>query len=264
MKKEYPINKNLKTHLWIAIGLGLWVFLFLYLIRPLGVNEIEEERLLYALPIYGLIQSVTYVFALLYQQKIVKKQSHWLLKYELIFLLLIIISGAIINFTHYKYIIVKDIDYAFYFIEYIKLFYLPALVIIFPFVVSSRYILGKFSENNIEKKITIKGKGQYDFINLKYEELLFIQSSDNYIEINFKEGNTIHKKLLRGTISDVEEAFSQLLKTHRSFLINPIHFKQFKTENKKLFIDLGLGIIIPVSRGLQTEIKSALQVTTNK
>ena len=69
---------------------------------------------------------------------------------------------------------------------------------------------------------------------------------------------------MRGTISDVEEAFSQLLKTHRSFLINPIHFKQFKTENKKLFIDLGLGIIIPVSRGLQTEIKSALQVTTNK
>ncbi|WP_093869822.1 LytTR family DNA-binding domain-containing protein [Tenacibaculum sp. MAR_2010_89] len=54
------------------------------------------------------------------------------------------------------------------------------------------------------------------------------------------------------------------MKTHRSFLINPNHFKQFKIENKKLYIDMGFGKKIPVSRNLQTSIKSKLPITTNK
>ncbi|WP_416370326.1 LytTR family transcriptional regulator DNA-binding domain-containing protein [Tenacibaculum ovolyticum] len=55
-----------------------------------------------------------------------------------------------------------------------------------------------------------------------------------------------------------------MLKTHRSFLINPLHFKHFKTENKKLLIEVGFGYRIPVSRNLQASIKSELQIATNK
>jgi DNA-binding LytR/AlgR family response regulator len=139
------------------------------------------------------------------------------------------------------------------------------LAIILPFILIGRYITGKFSENNIiEDKIVIKGKGKLDFIALKPNELVFVQSSDNYIEVNFIEKDIIKKKIIRETISEIQRSFPFLLKTHRSFLINPIHFKHFKTENKKLLIEVGFGYRIPVSRNLQASIKSELQIATNK
>lgn len=73
----------------------------------------------------------------------------------------------------------------------------------------------------------------------------------------------LKKKTLRETISGLEKSFTFLMKTHRSFLINPYHFKQFKIANKKLYIDVGYEKIIPVSRNLQTSIKSKLPITTN-
>ena len=43
-----------------------------------------------------------------------------------------------------------------------------------------------------------------------------------------------------------------------------INFKEFKTKNKKLFINVGYSKYIPVSRGLQTLIKNQFRITTNK
>jgi len=247
------------------MGLGLWIVVFLYFSKPFGINELSNKKLFLLLPFYGVLQSVSYCLPLFYQNKSLIKNNNWTVTNELIFLGLTVAFGAILNFVFYKYVVVSDTIYAFNFLEYLQLFYLPALTIVLPFIIISRFLIGKFSEKNSnENKITIKGKGQYDFINLKAEALVFIQSSDNYIEINFVENKVIHKKLIRGTISEVENTFPELLKTHRSYLINPIHFKQFKTENKKLFLDLGLGIIVPVSRSLQPVIKNQLQLTTNK
>ena len=110
--------------------------------------------------------------------------------------------------------------------------------------------MGKFFENEIKtdkKKIIIKGKGKYDLITLHMDELVFIHSSDNYVDVFFIEKNILKKKTLRETLSGLEKSFTFLMKTHRSFLINPNHFKQFKIENKKLYIDIGFGKKIPVS-----------------
>jgi len=258
VKKNYPLNRELKNHYWVALALGLWIVLFLYFSKPFGINDIPNTKLFFLLPFYGILQSISYCLPLFYQNKNLSKDNDWAINNELIFLGLTIVFGAIINFGFYKYFVVSNINYAFNFIEYLQLFYLPALTIVLPFIIMSRFLLGKFSEkNNTEAKITIKGKGQYDFINLKAEALVFIQSSDNYIEINFIEHKTIKKKLIRGTISEVEQTFPELLKPHRSYL----HFKQFKTENKKLFLDLGMDIIVPVSRSLQTSVKNKLPIT---
>ncbi|AOW21327.1 LytTR family DNA-binding domain-containing protein [Urechidicola croceus] len=265
MPIKFSLDKNRKHHLWIAIGLGVWVFIFLFLSEPFDINKFSQKEKFVYLPIYGFIQSICYLLILPYQEVILKKQNSWLLKNELFLLLLLSIIGSIINFFFYKYIIVNNEPHTYEFIHYQKFVYLPALTIILPFVFISRYILGKFSDKStFENKITIQGDGQYDFIHLNSDDLLFIQSSDNYIEINYLEKSGIKKKLIRGKLSDVSNKFPKLLKTHRSYLINPIHFKQLKIENKKHFLDLGYGDLIPVSRALQSEVKSQLQLTTNR
>lgn len=261
MQKEYPLHKSLKNHLLIALGLGVWVYLFLVFSEPFDISRFnDDEKLL--LPFYGFLASISYCLPLLYQFKITKNNS-WLVKNEVIFTLFVTIFGSIINFLFYKLFIVYDEPHTYNYFHYVKWVYLPALVIILPFLLIARFLLAKLFSNST-KRITIRGKGQYDFINLKLEDLLFIQSSDNYIEVNFIENNITQKKLIRGTITEVEKSFENLLKPHRSFLINPIHFKQFKTESKKLFIDVGYGFSIPVSRTLQSTVKAQLQTATNR
>lgn len=265
MNKSYPFHSVFQNHLWISLGLILWVFLFLYFSEPFDINKFSEDEKTLLLPVYALIQGVCYSIPLLYQTRVYRKKQQWVFKNEAVFLILLVSIGATLNFLFYKVIIVNNDPETYTFFQYFKWIYLPAVAIILPFVIITRIILGKlFNPKEINNKIIIKGKGKYDYITLKREELLFIQSSDNYIEVNFIQNNTVHKKLIRGTISEVESALPELLKTHRSFLINPLHFIQFKTENKKLFIDLGYGNIIPISRNLQPNIKSKFQLATNK
>lgn len=265
MKKEYPLNKNIKNHLLLGITLCLWVFVFLFFAEPFDIHKFTTTEKLIFLPVYGVIQGICYCLPIWYQNKF--KNSVWRVKNELIFIVLMIVVGFGINFLFYKNIVAYNEPDTYEYYHYFKWIYAPALAIILPFIIIGRYVMGKFFENEIKtdkKKIIIKGKGKYDLIILHMDELVFIHSSDNYVDVFFIEKNILKKKTLRETLSGLEKSFTFLMKTHRSFLINPNHFKQFKIENKKLYIDIGFGKKIPVSRNLQTSIKSKLPITTNK
>ena len=265
MNKQYPFHKNIRNHFWIALGLSLWVFAFLYLSEPFDINKFSSREKLILSPIYSLIEGLCYAIPLGYQYRITKRQKGWYFKNEGTYLILVVLVGALINYLFYKYAVVPNEEGVYSYFDYTKIVYLPGLAVILPFVIVTRFILGKFSEKTtLDNQITIKGKGQYDIIKLNFNELLFVKSSDNYVEVYFFKGTIIEKKVVRETISEVEKSFPELLKTHRSFLINPLHFKQYHIENKKLFIDVGHTTHIPVSRGLQTDVKSKLQLTTNK
>ncbi len=265
MNKLYPFHSKLQNHLWVTLGLILWVFLFLYFSEPFDINRFSNDEKTVLIPIYALIQGFCYGISLVYQSVIYRKQKQWWFKNEAIFLILLLSIGTILNFLFYKVVIVRNDPNTYSFFQYFKWIYLPAVAIISPFVIITRVMLGKLFNQKIENgKITIRGKGKYDFITLKLEAVLFIKSSDNYVEVNFIQNDKILKKIIRSTISDVEASFPELLKTHRSFLINTLHFIQFKTENKKLYIDLGFGNTIPVSRNLQSFVKSKLLPTTYK
>lgn len=263
MNKEYPINKNNLNHLWLALILSVWFFVFLFFAEPFDIHNFTITEKITFLPIYGIIQGVCYYLPTWYQHKF--NDSIWHVKNELMFILFMIGFGFVVNFLFYKHIIVYNEPDTYEYYHYFKWIYAPALAIILPFIIIGRYVMGKFSENEVksEKKIIIKGKGKYDLITLYVDDLVFIHSSDNYVDVFFIEKNILKKKTLRETISGLEKSFTFLMKTHRSFLINPNHFKQFKIENKKLYIDVGYEKIVPVSRNLQTSIKSKLPITTN-
>ncbi|MFC4633616.1 LytTR family DNA-binding domain-containing protein [Dokdonia ponticola] len=264
MKKQYPFHNSIQNHFWIAIGVSIWVFVFLYLSEPFDIHRFSTREKLILLPIYGLIEGFCYAIPLVYQYCIAKKQRVWYVINECVFLLLVVGVGTFVNYLFYKFAVVPEEEGVYSYFEYTKFVYLPGLTVILPFVSIARFILGKFSERvKLESQITIKGKGQYDFIQLNFQELLYVQSSDNYVEVYFFKGEAIEKKLVRRAISEIEKSFPELLKTHRSFLINPIHFRHYHIEDKKLFIDVGHTTRIPVSRGLQGDVKSKLQLATN-
>lgn len=104
--------------------------------------------------------------------------------------------------------------------------------------------------------------GNYESLRLQMNDLICIQSSDNYVEVIFKEGEKLKTQLIRNKLTSVEEQLPELIRTHRSFLINPYHFKQWKTGNRKVQILLSDGIEVPVSKTYQDILKSAVNFTT--
>jgi hypothetical protein len=265
MKSHYPVHKDIKNHLWIALGLAVWIFVFLYLSEPFDIHLFTATEKWTLLPLYGVIEGVCYAVPLWYQAHIITNKRQWSTGNEIIFLLMVVLLGTVLNFLFYKNVVVFGEEDIYVFMEYARFVYVPALAIILPFVIICRVVIGKLSQKiQLEDQITIQGKGSYDFIRLNFGELLYVRSADNYVEIHFIENSILQKKLLRGTLSEVQNSFPNLLKTHRSFLINPIHFKQFVTMEKKLSVDLGFESHIPVSRNLQSEVKNKLLLTTNR
>ena len=93
---------------------------------------------------------------------------------------------------------------------------------------------------------------------LFFKDIVCIQSADNYVEITYLEQDSIKNALIRTKISSIKNDFPKLLQTHRSYLINPFHFKRWQVKNGKTVLVLANDIDIPVSRTYIEEVKSRL------
>lgn len=84
------------------------------------------------------------------------------------------------------------------------------------------------------------------------ENLLYIESADNYISIWYLKNGQLKKQLVRTTLKETSNqlADTSVVRTHRSFMINIDKIKVLRREKENLFIELdhpGLKDI-PVSK----------------
>lgn len=262
--KKYPFDPSVKHHFIIAGGLAIWIFLFLFLTEPLDISELNLAQQLFFLPLYGVVGAITYLIFIPIQQLIYRKNKEkWYLKSELLFLIIFLILGAVFARIFYLYVVVLGEPNPYKLYYHLTALILPAFSIILPIIILGRFAFGKYHEKKLEdQKIEIKGEGNYEGIRLFLNDVICIQSSDNYVEVFYVSGNELKKTLIRNKLSVISEEFPEFLRTHRSYLINPFHFLQWKTANSKLFIVASHHIEVPVSRTYQNDVKTILNSTT--
>lgn len=264
MNKKYPFDPFIKHHFIIAIGLVIWIFVFLFFTEPLDVSEINDSDKVFFLLGYGLIGGFCYILFLPFQYLIYnKKDKNWTLLSELLFLFIFSFCAITLARFFYLYVIMAN-DRNPYDLGYmLQQIFLPALLTILPIIIFGRFAFGKYENKKTEaKKIEIKGEGNYEGLRLFFNDIICIQSSDNYVEIFYISGGELKKNLIRNKLSVIADEFPDLLRTHRSYLINPFHFLQWKTEKSKLFVLLFHHIEVPVSRTYQKDVKTLLNSTT--
>lgn len=264
MNIKYPFDSNLKHHIIIAIGVAIWVFAFLYFTEPLDVSELNNIDKLTYLPLYGIVGALSYSIFLPLQYFLFKKSNKsWRLKHELIFIISLSVVSILLARAVYLFIVVRNEPNPHDFIYMIKSLFLPALAIILPIVIIGRFAFGKYHEKKLEdQKIEIKGEGNYESLRLLLNDLISIQSSDNYIEVLYLSGQNLKKSLIRNKLSSIDDTFPELLRTHRSNIINPYHFQSWKTEKGKHFLMLSYEIEVPISKTYLEVVKSTLNFTT--
>ncbi len=257
LKKPFPFDPLLKHHLLIALGLAIWIFLFLLLTEPLDTNEITGIDKFIFLPIYGLAGGIAYLCNLPLQGLVYRKNSGWTLFSEILFFLLMTVMGYVLAYGIYRFIVVPGEPNAYSPDYYALSIYLPAIATVLPILAIGRWAFGRYFEKKLEdQKIEIEGEGTYEGLRLQFNDLVSVKADDNYIEISYLNNGLLKKQLIRNKLSKVEIAIPELLRTHRSYLINPNHFQQFKMESGKLNLILSSEISIPVSKTYAEKIKA--------
>ena len=99
-------------------------------------------------------------------------------------------------------------------------------------------------------KIILKGENKLDVLQLELTNLICINSANNHVEINYLENDTLKKKLLRTTLTKIHSEVPDLLKVHRSYLINPHHFREWVNSNTIYLTKME----VPVSKKYRNEL----------
>jgi hypothetical protein len=185
LNRKYPFDPLLKHHLVIALLLAIWIFIFLYFTEPLDVNEFGDKEKLIYLPIYGVLGALLYMLHLPFQYWLYKRsQKSWTIISELIWLLLFIAVSILVLRFYYLQVIVEWNPNAYGLWYHIRAIIFPAILTILPIILIGRFALGKYHEKQLEdKKIELKGEGNYEGLRLQLKYIISIQSSDNYIEV---------------------------------------------------------------------------------
>lgn len=89
-------------------------------------------------------------------------------------------------------------------------------------------------------------------LSVKREDLILIESADNYICVWYMNNGQIKKSMIRNTMKRVAEQMrdSNVLRCHRSYMINMDRVKILRRDKEGVFIEFGIDGIadIPISR----------------
>lgn len=134
---------------------------------------------------------------------------------------------------------------------------IPYFICIFYFSYSERSaklkaLMGEnvgFKSSNL---ISIRDSRGVLQLSVAKENLLYIESADNYICIWYQKNEMLKKQLMRITMKEISEqlADTNVVRCHRSYMVNLDLVKVMRREKENLFLELGVAGVkeIPISK----------------
>ena len=236
-----PLPKSYTYHFLVALLLAVWLIVFLVLIAPFDIAELPIEVRFEIMPMYGLISFIVYVLLIPLQQWGAKKIGKYPIVLETLFITLYNVLVLLGSYIYYKSSIVNG-DYSF--IKFTLEVYYPIFFILLPVIIFGRWFVNRKEVPQDTEEIILTGNNKLDILQLKLSDLICVSSADNYVSVSHLVNDVVRTKLLRTTLKKMELQLPELVKVHRSHLINPIHFKEWKDANTLLLTQTE----VPVSK----------------
>lgn len=94
------------------------------------------------------------------------------------------------------------------------------------------------SENKLISFKDENGKIRFSVLS---KDLLFLESTDNYVSVYYISDNKMKRMLLRNTLKNLEEELKShnIIRSHRSYMVNTQNIEFMKKNGKKLTIKVG-------------------------
>lgn len=229
-------NKTFQQHLREGLLGSTWLILFLLLIAPFDAAELSIRARFLIMPIYGLIFLLMYILlwpARQFLNRQFETKSPWP---QVLFLALFYLVSLGPIFAYYRSSIVNG---AFPFSVFLTRVYLPTLVLLTILL----YLLQQFRKPQLApQKRILRGANKEDLLQLDPANLVGVSSAQNYVLVYYLQQGKLEKQLLRTTLRQVQETQPDLVRIHRSHLINPVHFVRWLQHNQILVHELELPV----------------------
>jgi hypothetical protein len=111
------------------------------------------------------------------------------------------------------------------------------------------------------KELVLKSEGGNEDLSLTMNDLLYVKSADNYVDVYFLRNGEMSHSLIRSTIKLIQDSLDEedLFRCHKSYLVNLNKVERISGNAQGLKIHLpGIENQIPVSRSLNDTIRRKL------
>jgi hypothetical protein len=283
LKKPYPYYSFSYRDVYSNFLIGCFVAFFLVVFQPFGVSIWQTDHKLLKLLGFGFVSFICPLIFRFMSTSIFKKQKPeetWTVWKETLALLLVLVFIAFGNLCYGNLIRISYLNFQELFFALAATFLLG----LFPITANVFLKYNRFvtlnqkdaelmeaevldfqhrvdaestSEIKNDSLLTQKGlilyaENEKDKIELKPEELLFIESADNYSNIVFCRNNKVNKQLLRGSLKRIESqiTFPFIVRCHRSYIVNLKMINHIKgnAQGYRIEFKSELNDSIPVSR----------------
>lgn len=280
--KPYPCAHNAKRGLLVSFCIGLFVTFFLVFFQPFDIAVWRDPNKNLKLIGFGVISFVIPVVInlLVNLLPVAEREDNWKVWKEVVAIVVVILCIAAGNLIYSSFIHITHISLQ----GYISSILVVLSIGIFPigFGVLARY--NRFlalsqktaSEinNHLEEKPTpvsteilrLVAENETDKLEITWQQLLYIESADNYSVIHYLENELVSKTMIRGSLKRMEQQcapFPALLRCHRAFIVNTgnvIHVEG-NASGYKLSLK-NTQTLVPVSRNYGPAITEKLKSKT--
>ena len=276
LNKPYPFNDDLRYNAKIILFISLGVLVFLLIFQPIDFATWSKKEIFYL--VAGLVVSTFLVLSVnliiipILFPKIFYRNT-WNIKKEIFWNLWILIAISSSDFLFYSQI-AGIIDISFFDITKILLLGLLPVAVLITInqerllrlhLVSAQQLNKKLLENKQQNNNLIHFESDYknDTLVIKADLLIVIKSSDNYIEVFYKNEGLVKKQIIRSSLKRVEELISKydfIMRCHRSYIVNIKLINEIKgnPQGFQLFME-GLDSPVSVSQKYIHEFKNKIK-----
>ncbi len=149
--------------------------------------------------------------------------------------------------------------------RFIGLLFITLLVLAIPYSISWMWLSLKDKRSKLEgltrdtsqvfrerQMVSFRDETEKLRFSIKSRDILFVESTDNYVTVHTNEEGKLKKVMLRNTMKKLEKELEGTLiqRCHRSYMVNFENIKQVKliSTNLYIYMDFPEEIRIPVSR----------------
>lgn len=269
LHKQYPFFLNRKESFSIMAVIGLLVFAIYMVFKPYGLNTITLQELFFIALINGAFVFLTLAcshFILLFLALKHQKEENWtILKEILVYIWHLVFYGGTAFLTSYVFDLGNREDWSIVAVEIpllLSIFIIPLVLLLkknFVLQKNTRDIqkidtllVQKRAKDTTGSMVSLISNDKQGIVPINAEDIIGIQSAENYVEIFYMDEGISRSILLRNTLKAIHGQllmFDFFLQCHRSYIVNLKKVLSFKGNSKGYLVMMEeLTFQIPVSR----------------